>query len=132
MPEDVEVNEGEVSDGMSEYDDTEPHLGDDDDDDKMGGADIKNEDGTGGTKKIYDAKDPLRPRRKKARRACYACQRAHLTCGTHASLIAAPPPPLHGELVLEACGDRPGLYAAEDTLETLRVRDGCLHVLKRR
>ncbi|KAI9793287.1 MAG: Transcriptional regulator of nonfermentable carbon utilization [Piccolia ochrophora] len=26
-------------------------------------------------------KDPLRPRRKKARRACHACQRAHLTCG---------------------------------------------------
>ncbi|KIW10782.1 hypothetical protein PV08_10081 [Exophiala spinifera] len=26
-------------------------------------------------------KDPNRPRRKKARRACYACQRAHLTCG---------------------------------------------------
>ncbi|KAI9674332.1 MAG: Transcriptional regulator of nonfermentable carbon utilization [Trizodia sp. TS-e1964] len=28
-----------------------------------------------------NAKDPLRPRRKKARRACQACQRAHLTCG---------------------------------------------------
>lgn len=27
-------------------------------------------------------KDPSRPRRKKARRACFACQRAHLTCGT--------------------------------------------------
>ncbi|KAI9887700.1 MAG: Transcriptional regulator of nonfermentable carbon utilization [Watsoniomyces obsoletus] len=27
------------------------------------------------------AKDPLRPKRKKARRACHACQRAHLTCG---------------------------------------------------
>ncbi len=27
------------------------------------------------------AKDPNRPRRKKARRACFACQRAHLTCG---------------------------------------------------
>jgi hypothetical protein len=26
-------------------------------------------------------KDPLRPRRKKARRACSSCQRAHLTCG---------------------------------------------------
>ncbi|KAL1897783.1 Transcriptional regulator of nonfermentable carbon utilization [Ceratocystis pirilliformis] len=32
-------------------------------------------------KKKYDPKDPLRPRRKKARRACFACQRAHLTCG---------------------------------------------------
>lgn len=28
-------------------------------------------------------KDPLRPRRKKARRACFACQRAHLTCGEY-------------------------------------------------
>ncbi|KAF2764238.1 hypothetical protein EJ03DRAFT_346357 [Teratosphaeria nubilosa] len=28
-----------------------------------------------------NAKDPNRPRRKKARRACFACQRAHLTCG---------------------------------------------------
>ncbi|KAF1998483.1 hypothetical protein P154DRAFT_439054 [Amniculicola lignicola CBS 123094] len=26
------------------------------------------------------AKDPTRPRRKKAKRACFACQRAHLTC----------------------------------------------------
>lgn len=32
-----------------------------------------------------DSKDPLRPRRKKARRACYACQRAHLTCGMYVS-----------------------------------------------
>ncbi|KAF1972629.1 transcription activator of gluconeogenesis [Bimuria novae-zelandiae CBS 107.79] len=28
-----------------------------------------------------NTKDPQRPRRKKARRACFACQRAHLTCG---------------------------------------------------
>ena len=34
-----------------------------------------------GTKPASNAKDPLRPRRKKARRACFACQRAHLTCG---------------------------------------------------
>lgn len=34
-----------------------------------------------GQAKKPNAKDPLRPRRKKARRACYACQRAHLTCG---------------------------------------------------
>lgn len=32
-----------------------------------------------------NAKDPLRPRRKKARRACFACQRAHLTCGKYYS-----------------------------------------------
>jgi hypothetical protein len=30
---------------------------------------------------VVNPKDPNRPRRKKARRACYACQRAHLTCG---------------------------------------------------
>lgn len=28
-------------------------------------------------------RDPSRPKRKKARRACHACQRAHLTCGTY-------------------------------------------------
>ena len=85
MPEDVDVNDGEVSEGMSEYDDTDPHLGDYDDD-KMG-SDVKADDGTGDVKKIYDAKDPLRPRRKKARRACYACQRAHLTCGMYPLVV---------------------------------------------
>jgi hypothetical protein len=34
-------------------------------------------------RKSTNAKDPSRPRRKKARRACFACQRAHLTCGMH-------------------------------------------------
>ncbi|KAL4896268.1 transcription activator of gluconeogenesis acuK [Aspergillus ambiguus] len=34
-----------------------------------------------GQKPASNAKDPSRPRRKKARRACFACQRAHLTCG---------------------------------------------------
>ncbi|WPH00742.1 transcription activator of gluconeogenesis [Acrodontium crateriforme] len=34
-----------------------------------------------GNKAKTNAKDPSRPRRKKARRACFACQRAHLTCG---------------------------------------------------
>lgn len=37
-----------------------------------------------GHKPSSNAKDPLRPRRKKARRACFACQRAHLTCGMYA------------------------------------------------
>ncbi|OKL55716.1 Transcription activator of gluconeogenesis [Talaromyces atroroseus] len=32
-------------------------------------------------KPASNSKDPSRPRRKKARRACFACQRAHLTCG---------------------------------------------------
>lgn len=34
-----------------------------------------------GQKSASSSKDPSRPRRKKARRACFACQRAHLTCG---------------------------------------------------
>ncbi|KAL8804937.1 MAG: hypothetical protein Q9182_002247 [Xanthomendoza sp. 2 TL-2023] len=37
--------------------------------------------GNGQTKSAANSKDPTRPRRKKARRACFACQRAHLTCG---------------------------------------------------
>ncbi|KAH3938433.1 hypothetical protein HBH98_161930 [Parastagonospora nodorum] len=34
-----------------------------------------------GQKAASNAKDPLGPRRKRARRVCSACQRAHLTCG---------------------------------------------------
>ena len=34
-----------------------------------------------------NAKDPTRPRRKKARRACFACQRAHLTCGESTNIL---------------------------------------------
>ncbi|KAL8697997.1 MAG: hypothetical protein Q9224_002057 [Gallowayella concinna] len=37
--------------------------------------------GNGQIKSASNSKDPTRPRRKKARRACFACQRAHLTCG---------------------------------------------------
>ncbi|KAL1596891.1 Transcriptional regulator of nonfermentable carbon utilization [Nothophoma quercina] len=44
------------------------------------GDDGEKKDANGQTSKS-NAKDPLRPRRKKARRACFACQRAHLTCG---------------------------------------------------
>ena len=36
-------------------------------------------------KPVTNSKDPNRPRRKKARRACFACQRAHLTCGMYLS-----------------------------------------------
>jgi hypothetical protein len=86
MPEDVEENGGEVSDGMSEndheYDDADDTLRDEDD--RMGEHNASSDNGhetTGEVKKKYDPKDPSRPRRKKARRACYACQRAHLTCG---------------------------------------------------
>ncbi|KAJ5585411.1 uncharacterized protein N7459_005211 [Penicillium hispanicum] len=44
---------------------------------KTNGDGSKSENG----RKAANAKDPSRPRRKKARRACFACQRAHLTCG---------------------------------------------------
>lgn len=44
-------------------------------------GDRKDKENPGPPKKSSNAKDPSRPRRKKARRACFACQRAHLTCG---------------------------------------------------
>lgn len=78
MPDEMEDNGADVSDPMSENEeDSENFLKDDDD--KM--ADQNAADGTGEQRKKYDPKDPMRPRRKKARRACFACQRAHLTCG---------------------------------------------------
>ncbi|KAJ4419746.1 Transcriptional regulator of nonfermentable carbon utilization [Gnomoniopsis sp. IMI 355080] len=83
MPDEVESNGGEVSDAMSEndleYDENDASLKDDD---KMADNALQQESGPDGeVKKKYDPKDPMRPRRKKARRACFACQRAHLTCG---------------------------------------------------
>ncbi|KAF4985211.1 hypothetical protein FDECE_16732 [Fusarium decemcellulare] len=77
MPHEMEENGAEVSDVMSENEDeTETFLKDDE---KM--TEQSTTDSTTEVKKKYDPKDPLRPRRKKARRACFACQRAHLTCG---------------------------------------------------
>lgn len=80
MPEDMGIVEGEVSGAMSdsdnEYDELEAHK---DDDDKMAEQNASSD--ANGDKKKYNPKDPTRPRRKKARRACFACQRAHLTCG---------------------------------------------------
>lgn len=68
-----------MSENEHEYDDNDASFKDDD---KMTESAIKQEVGPDGeVKKKYDPKDPLRPRRKKARRACFACQRAHLTCG---------------------------------------------------
>lgn len=75
MPHEMEENGTEVSDIMSENDDDLESFVKEED--NM--ADTN--DGTTEVKKKYDPKDPLRPRRKKARRACFACQRAHLTCG---------------------------------------------------
>ena len=47
-----------------------------------------------------NAKDPSRPRRKKARRACFACQRAHLTCGKFAFMNTRSYKPLFAPKVL--------------------------------
>ncbi|CAM1501924.1 Fc.00g039080.m01.CDS01 [Cosmosporella sp. VM-42] len=77
MPHEMEESGAEVSDPMSENEDeTESFLKDDE---KM--TEQSTTESTTEVKKKYDPKDPLRPRRKKARRACFACQRAHLTCG---------------------------------------------------
>lgn len=91
----TEIDDPEVSDGASENDysdhDHEPDVVDKEEDDNTDMAEQKfrpdvDENGKVGgstvtTKPKLDPKDPLRPRRKKARRACFACQRAHLTCG---------------------------------------------------
>lgn len=93
------MDDAEVSDGASEneYSDHDLETGkdeDEDEDDNPDMADQKfNETDENGkvivsvvtTKPKLDPKDPLRPRRKKARRACFACQRAHLTCGKFSS-----------------------------------------------
>ncbi|KUJ12496.1 uncharacterized protein LY89DRAFT_593120 [Mollisia scopiformis] len=92
MSGDTEVDDPEVSDGASEneYSDheQEPDVVGKEEDDNSDMAEQKfNVDengkaaGSTATKPKLDPKDPLRPRRKKARRACFACQRAHLTCG---------------------------------------------------
>lgn len=70
---------GAMSRGENDYGDAEQINRDDTMTEQnmiLAGADANSE-----ARKKYDPKDPLRPRRKKARRACFACQRAHLTCG---------------------------------------------------
>lgn len=101
MSGDTEIEDPEVSDGASENDysdqDHEPDVVGREEDDNTDMAEQKfrpdiDENGKAGgstvttTKPKLDPKDPLRPRRKKARRACFACQRAHLTCGMFAFL----------------------------------------------
>lgn len=91
MSGDIEIDDPEVSDGVSEneYSDHEQDIEKDEDDNTdMAEQKFRQETDENGkvvgnvtTKPKLDPKDPLRPRRKKARRACFACQRAHLTCG---------------------------------------------------
>lgn len=81
MPDDMGDNGAEVSDPVSENgDESETFINDED---NMAEQSTTDRFGTE-MKKKWDPKDPARPRRKKARRACFACQRAHLTCGTSA------------------------------------------------
>jgi len=101
MSGDTEIDDPEVSDGASENDysdhEHEPYVVGNEEDDNTDMAEQKfrpdgDDNGKSGgltlatTKPKLDPKDPLRPRRKKARRACFACQRAHLTCGMFAFL----------------------------------------------
>jgi hypothetical protein len=93
MSGDTEIEDPEISDSTSENGDSDHEQEiEKEEDDNTDMAEQKfrpetDEDEKGArstvtTKPKLDPKDPLRPRRKKARRACFACQRAHLTCGT--------------------------------------------------
>ena len=79
-------NESEIVDDSSDvasendYDGREEHEED-------AGAQNGGGEGREVKKAKLDMKDPMRPRRKKARRACFACQRAHLTCGMYYVLV---------------------------------------------
>ena len=78
MKQENDVEESSDIASENEYDEAENSNHEQDDEKHPHG------DGDGATqakKPKLDPKDPLRPRRKKARRACFACQRAHLTCG---------------------------------------------------
>jgi hypothetical protein len=104
MSGDTEIDDIEVSDGASENDysdhEHEPDVvsKEEDDNTDMAEQKFKPEDDeneksgatTTITKPKLDPKDPLRPRRKKARRACFACQRAHLTCGMQSTSSSSP------------------------------------------
>ncbi|RDL36998.1 Zn2 DNA-binding protein [Venustampulla echinocandica] len=94
MSGDTEIEDPDISDGASENEYTdqeqEPNaVREEYDNTDMAEQKVRPDgDGNGktvgstvATKPKLDPKDPLRPRRKKARRACFACQRAHLTCG---------------------------------------------------
>jgi hypothetical protein len=93
MAEDNQHDESSDAASENEYDEAEA-LKDEHDDDMMAESSFINKeenDGADGPAQLkkpkLDPRDPLRPRRKKARRACFACQRAHLTCGRFHSTI---------------------------------------------
>ena len=82
MPSDLEdgsdsygsEEEGDFEDMAADALESSPKLGDSSEGDSEGKTIKKPTDKA-------NAKDPNRPKRKKAKRACFACQRAHLTCG---------------------------------------------------
>jgi hypothetical protein len=76
-----------MSESENEYDENEQFTKEEDDKMADQSATSEGAEASGEVKEKYDPKDPLRPRRKKARRACFACQRAHLTCGKPASPV---------------------------------------------
>lgn len=87
---DLEVSDGASENGYSEHEHEHDLVSKEDDNTDMAEQKYRpdgDENGKNGgstaitTKPKVDPKDPTRQRRKKARRACYACQRAHLTCG---------------------------------------------------
>lgn len=93
------MDDPDISDGVSENEYSEPEQEiEKEDDDNTDMAEQKSRTDNNGNGKGLDSaapakpkldpKDPLRPRRKKARRACFACQRAHLTCGMLSSSLA--------------------------------------------
>ncbi|KAI9760995.1 MAG: Transcriptional regulator of nonfermentable carbon utilization [Candelina submexicana] len=71
----------EADDGSSSPEDLEVSKTTDPRDNRLDRAEVNMQANNGQSTATTNAKDPLRPRRKKARRACFACQRAHLTCG---------------------------------------------------
>lgn len=71
----------EADDGSSSPEELEVSDLADEKNNRLGRAEVNMQANNGQSTAATNAKDPLRPRRKKARRACLACQRAHLTCG---------------------------------------------------
>jgi len=82
----------------SNQDDDAPsrsHTESSDDSDSQDSDDMRTKDLSPGARKLHDGKvkkpankDPNRVKRKKARRACENCQRAHLTCSRSFSIAA--------------------------------------------
>lgn len=72
----MDEHSSDISDGMLENEDKLETLKADED--KIENSN-NNSNNNGTIKKKYNPKDPSRPRHRKAKRAFYACQRAHLT-----------------------------------------------------